>query len=162
MKVEREFLVGKLKEAGIRGRVYESVKDLKNSNSVQAGAVLRVEERFVRSGSKKRFEDNEGRRRQRNRLFERETVLHVVIADSDEDKVDAVFTRFLSIVSKGFPVDGNWVDIEIGDADWLEKNDTILKSCIVVEFDVTLHGGIYSEDTEIKTPAVGVVAAGSE
>lgn len=162
MKIEREFLVGRLKEAGIRGRVYESLKDLKNSNSVQVGAVLRVGESFVRSGSKKRFTDDEGRRRQRDKLFERTTVLHVVIADADEDKVDQVFTRFLSIISKGFPVDGNWVDIEIGDADWLEKNDTILKSCIVVEFDVTLHGGIYSEDAEIKTPAVGAIAAGSE
>ena len=102
MKVEREFLVGKLKEAGIRGRVYESVKDLKNSNSVQVGAVLRVEERFVRSGSKKRFEDNEGRRRQRNRLFERETVLHVVIADSDEDKVDAVLQGFYRSYPRAF------------------------------------------------------------
>lgn len=162
MKVEREFLMGKLKEAGIRGRVYESLKDLKNSNGVQVGAVLRVGESFVRSGSKKRFTDDEGRRRQRNRLFERTTVLHVVIADSDEDKVDQVLTKFLSIISKGFPVNENWVDIEIGDADWLEKNDTILKSCIVVEFDVTLHGGIYSEDTEIKAPAVGAIAAGSE
>ena len=159
MKVEREFLMGKLKEAGIRGRVYESLKD---SNSVQVGAVLRVGESFVRSGSKKRFTDDEGRRRQRNRLFKRTTVLHVVIADSDEDKVDQVLTKFLSIISKGFPVNENWVDIEIGDADWLEKNDTILKSCIAVEFDVTLHGGIYSEDTEIKAPAVGVVTAGSE
>ncbi len=162
MKTEREFLMGKLKEAGIRGRVYESLKDLKNSNGVQVGAVLRVGESFVRSGSKKRFTDDEGRRRQRNRLFERTTVLHVVIADSDEDKVDQVLTKFLSIISKGFPVNENWVDIEIGDADWLEKNDTILKSCIVVEFDVTLHGGIYSEDAEIKTPAVGAIAAGSE
>ena len=157
MKTERDFLVSRLKQAGIRGKVYESLKDLKNSNSVQVGAVLRVGEKFARSGSKKRFDD-EGRRRQRNKLFERTTVLHVVIADSDEDKVDTVLTKFLSIVSKGFPVDGNWVDIEIGDADWLEKNDSILKSSVVVELDVTLRGGIYT-DTEIKTPAVGTLTA---
>ena len=161
MKNEREFLVGKLKEAGIRGKVYESLKDLKNSNSIQVGAVLRVGESFVRSGSKKRFDDNEGRRRQRNKLFERTTVLHVVIADSDEDKVDHVLTNFLSLISKGFPVDGNWVDIEVGGADWLEKNDTILKSSIAVELDVTLKGGIYT-DTEIKEAAVGKITAGDE
>lgn len=158
MKVEREFIIRTLKEAGIRGKVHESLKSLKNSNEVHIGAVLRTGESFVRSGSKKRFEDNEGRRRQRNKIFDRITVLHVVIGDADEDKVDEILTRFLTIVSKGFAVDENWVDIEIGDAEWMEQSDTILKSRVSVEFDVTLKGGIYV-DTELKAAAVRSIAA---
>ena len=61
-------------------------------------------------------------------------------------------------ISKGLEVDGNWVDIEIGKADWVEREDSILKSKIAVEFDVTLTGGIY-KDTDIITAKVGSIEA---
>lgn len=154
MKAERDFLVQKLKDAGIRGKIHESMKSLKNCNEVHVGAVLRTEENFTRSGSKKRFTDQQGQRKQRNKLFKRTTELHVVIADTDEAKVEEILTRFLKSISKGLDVDGNWVDIEIGKADWVEGDDSILKSKIAVEFDVTLTGGIYT-DTDVITGEVG-------
>lgn len=158
MKEEREFLVNTLKSAGAKGKIHDSVKSMRNCNDVHVCAVMRVGESFTRSGSKKRYEDKEGHRKQRNKLFERVTVLHVVIADTNEEKVDRLLTDFLKNVSKGFPVSGNWVDIEVGDADWVEENDSILKSRIAVEFDVTLKGGIYA-DVELKAAAVGSIAA---
>lgn len=159
MTEEREFIVRTLTEAGVRGKIHDSMKSLKNCNEIHVGAVLRAGESFERSGSRKRYGDDEGRRMQRNKLFTRTTVLHVVIGDRDEGKVDQILTRFLSIVSKGFAVSGNWVDIEIGDADWMEEHDTILKSRVAVEFDVTLRGGVYT-DTEIRKASVGEIAAG--
>lgn len=158
MKEERDFLVRTLKEAGVRGKIHESMKTLKNCSEVHVGAVLRTGEQFTRSGSKKRYEDQSGHRKQRNRLFRRVTSLHVVIADTDEAKVEEILTRFLKILSKGFAVDGNWVDIEVGEADWVEKEDSILKSKIAVEFDVTLTGGIYT-DTDIITASIGRIEA---
>lgn len=154
MKKERDFLVGILKESGIHGKVHESMKSLRNCNETHVCAVLRATESFGRSGSKKRFTDQQGQRKQRNKLFERITNLHVVIADSSEEKVEEIIEKFLKKISKGLSVDDNWVDIEIGEADWVESDDSILKSKIAVEFDVTLTGGIYT-DTDIKRVSIG-------
>ena len=158
MKAERDFLVRALINAGIRGKIHESIKSLKNSNEVHLAAILRVNESFVRSGSKKKFTDQEGHRKQRSKLFNRVTTLHVVIGDSDEEKVEKILTAFLEKISNGLAVDGNWVGVEIGDADWIEEQDSILKSKIAVEFDVTLTGGIYV-DTNLLNVSVRNVDA---
>ena len=158
MKIERDFLVQTLKEAGIHGKIHESMKSLKNCNESHVGAVLRTGEGFTRSGSKRKFTDQKGQRKQRNKLFVRTTSLHVVIADTSEEKVEEILTKFLKRIAKGLEVDGNWVDIEIGEADWVEGDDSILKSKIAVEFDVTLTGGIYT-DTDIIATTVGSIGA---
>lgn len=72
--------------------------------------------------------------------------------------MERTLTNFLKHISKGLEVDRNWVDIEIGEADWVEKEDSILKSKIAVEFDVTLTGGIYT-DTDIVIAEVGSIEA---
>lgn len=161
MKAERDFLVQKLKDAGIHGKIHESMKSLKNCNEVHLGAVLRAGEDFTRSGSKKKYTDQQGQRKQRNKLFERTSELHVVIADADEARVEEILTNFLKSISKGLEVNGNWVGIEIGKADWVEGDDSILKSKIAVEFDVILTGGIYV-DTDVIAAKVGSVEANKE
>lgn len=157
MKEERDFLVRVLKESGVKGRIHESMKSVRNCNETHMGAVLRMGEEFSRSSSKRRYTDQEGHRKQRNRLYERTTTLHVIIADSDEQKVENILTSFLKQLSKGFAVDGNWVDVEISEADWVEGNDSILKSKIAVEFDVVLRGGIYTETDILKTVDTTVI-----
>lgn len=155
MKEERDYLVKVLKESGIRSRVHDSMKSLKNCNETHVGAVLRVKETFSRSGSKRIYEES-GQRKQRKKLHERITILHVVIADSDEEKVDTILTNFMKKIGKGLPVDRNWVEINVGDVDWIEEGDSILRSKIAVEFDVTLTGGIY-EDTDLKNVEIGMI-----
>lgn len=161
MKEERDFLIKALQNAGVKGKIHESMKTLKNCNELHVGAVLRVRENFTRSGSKKRYTDKEGLRKQRNKLFDRITVLHVVIADTSEDKVETILNNFLTGISKGFEVNGNWIDLEISDAEWLEEEDTILKAKITVEFDVTLKGGIYV-DTDVVNIGLGDVNGSPE
>ena len=161
MKEERDFLIKALQKAGVKGKIHESMKTLKNCNELHVGAVLRVREHFTRSGSKKRYTDKEGQRKQRNKLFDRITVLHVVIADTSEDKVETLLNNFLTGISKGFEVNGNWVDLELSDAEWLEEEDTILKAKITVEFDVTLKGGIYV-DTDVVNIGLGDVNGSPE
>ncbi|MDE6234106.1 MAG: SON protein [Lachnospiraceae bacterium] len=156
MKNERDFLVQTLKQSGVHGKIHESIKNLKNCNEVHVGAVLRIGEKFTRSGSKKRYTDKQGQRKQRNKIFDRITTLHVVIADTSEDKVEEILSEFLKKISKGLEVDGNWVDIEITEADWVEGEDSILKSKIAVEFDVILTGGIYT-DKDIVTTSIGSI-----
>ena len=116
---------------------------------------------LFQGGKKKKYTDQEGHRKQRNKLFERTSELHIVIADTDEAKVEEILTKFLKSISKGLEVNGNWVDIEIGKADWVEGDDSILKSKIAVEFDVILTGGIYV-DTDVITAKVGSVEADKE
>lgn len=53
MKKERDFIVEKLQEAGVHGKIHDSLKSLKNCNEVHVGAVLRSGERVSRSKSKK-------------------------------------------------------------------------------------------------------------
>lgn len=154
MKKERAYLIRQLKEAGIHGKIHESMKSLKNCNEVHLGAVLRVGEVIKRFGSKKRYTDQEGRRIQREKLYQRVTTLHVTIGDKNEESVETILERFLIGLHKGFGVDQNWVGIEIGDMDWMEGEDSILKSKVVVEFDITLTGGIYM-DTELVQAGIG-------
>ena len=53
-------------------------------------------------------------------------------------------------------VGGNWVNIVVGEADWVEEGDSILKAKVAVQFDITFEGGIY-QDRDIKPMDIGSV-----
>lgn len=155
MVEERKYLIDSLKKAGIKSQVYTSMKKLKAANEPHLGAVLQSGEKFERSGSKKMFVDQEGRRKRRIKLWSRSTTLRVVIADTSEEKVEEILDEFLRLVDKGIPVDQNWVNIVIGEADWVEEGDSILKAKVAVQFDVTFEGGIY-KDTRLIGKEINV------
>ena len=117
---------------------------------------MRNGETFTRSGSKRKFVDQEGRQKRRVKLWDRNTSLHVVIADTSEEKVEEILEEFLRNLKKGIDVDGNWVNIVVGEADWVEEGDSILKAKVAVQFDITFEGGIY-EDRDIKPMDIGSV-----
>ena len=157
----REYIIQILKESGIRSQVYTTMKKLKQGNESHVGAVLQSSDTFNRSGSKKTYTDQEGQRKRRVKLWDRITVLHVVIADTSEERVETILETFLRKLKKGIPVDGNWVNIIIGDVDWVEEGDSILKAKVAVQFDITFEGGIY-EDREMKEMKIGSVRKGSQ
>lgn len=156
MVKERNYIVETLKSSGIKSQVYTNMKKLKQGNEVHVGAVLRNGETFTRSGSKRKFVDQEGRQKRRVKLWERNTSLHVVIADTSEENVEKILEEFLRNLKKGIDVDGNWVNIVVGEADWVEEGDSILKAKVAVQFDITFEGGIY-EDRNIKPMDIGSV-----
>ncbi|MEH2951487.1 SON protein [Candidatus Merdisoma sp. JLR.KK011] len=156
MVKERNYIVETLKSSGIKSQVYTNMKKLKQGNEVHVGAVLRNGETFTRSGSKRKFVDQEGRQKRRVKLWERNTSLHVVIADTSEENVEKILEEFLRNLKKGIDVDGNWVNIVVGEADWVEEGDSILKAKVAVQFDITFEGGIY-EDRDIKPMDIGSV-----
>ena len=156
MVKERNYIVETLKSSGIKSQVYTNMKKLKQGNEVHVGAVLRNGETFTRSGSKRKFVDQEGRQKRRVKLWDRNTSLHVVIADTSEEKVEEILESFLRNLKKGIDVDGNWVNIVVGEADWVEEGDSILKAKMAVQFDITFEGGIY-EDRNIKPMDIGSV-----
>lgn len=156
MVKEKEYLIDILQSSGIKSQVYTSMKKLKQANEVHVGAVLRNGETFTRSGSKKIYRDQEGQRKRRAKLWDRTTTLRVVIADTSEEKVEIILDNFLRNLKKGMDVEGNWVNIVVGDADWVEEGDSILKAKIAVQFDITFEGGIY-EDRDMKPMDIGSV-----
>lgn len=156
MVIEKNYLIKTLKESGIKSQVYTNMKKLKQGNEPHVGAVLRNGETFTRSGSKKMYTDQEGRRKRRVKLWNRSTSLHVVIADTSEEKVEEILENFLVNLKKGLDVNGNWTDIEVGDADWVEDGDSILKAKVAVQFDVTFEGGIY-QDRKIQPMEIGSI-----
>ena len=132
------------------------MKKLKQGNEPHVGAVLRNGETLSRSGSKRKFVDQEGQRKRRVKLWDRSTSLHVVIADTSEEKVEKILDSFLRKLKKGIDVDENWVNIVVGEVDWVEEGDSILKAKVAVQFDITFEGGIY-EDRDIKPMDIGSV-----
>lgn len=80
----------------------------------------------------------------------------MVIADTTEAKVEGILEEFLRRIRKGIEVDRNWTDIEIGDVDWVEEEDSILKAKVAVQFEVTLRSGIY-EDRDLKQVEIGTI-----
>lgn len=82
--------------------------------------------------------------------------MYVVIADTSEEKVEEILENFLRNLKKGIDVDGNWVNIVVGEADWVEEGDSILKAKVAVQFDITFEGGIY-QDRDIKPMDIGSV-----
>ena len=141
MVKERNYLIETLKSSGIKSQVYTNMKKLKAGNEVHVGAVLRNGETFARSGSKKTYIDQEGQRKRRVKLWDRSTSL---------------LENFLQNLKKGIDVDGNWVNIVVGEADWVEEGDSILKAKVAVQFDITFEGGIY-QDRDIKPMDIGSV-----
>lgn len=151
---ERKYLVTLLKEAGIKTPIYTSMKKLKTSNVSHIGAVLIGSESLTRSSSKRKYRDQEGQGKRRYKLFDREPTFKVIIADASDERCDEIVTAFLKGIASGIEVDGNWVNITVGDLDWVDEADSILKAKMGVQFDVTFEGGIY---TDKDTRAVDAV-----
>lgn len=151
---EREHLVTALKASGIRSQIYTTMKQLKQCSEFHVAGILQNGESFTRNGSKRNYEDQEGHRKKRVKLYDRETRFKVVIADSKADKVEEILTAFLLHAGKGLAVRDNWVRLTVGEADWVEEGDSVLKAKVAVEVEVTFEGGIYM-DQDVQPMKIG-------
>ena len=77
----KEYLIQKLKDAGIKSKVHTSMKTLEKSNESHVGAVLFEGDSYSRSGSKTIYVDQEGVKRKRVKVFNRKTSFMVVIGE---------------------------------------------------------------------------------
>ncbi len=145
MYEEKKYLIGKLKEAGLKARIHESMKSLKSSGEIQIGGVIRYDDILTRSGSKKIYRDQGGVQHKRVKVWDRDTKLKVIIGEATEERCEELFTAFLEKLDRGIWIDGNWVGIKVEDIGWVDGEDTILKSRLAVEIIVTFSGGIYKE-----------------
>ena len=136
MRREKEYLKECLEKAGIKNEVITTWKRLQLKTDSHVGAVLR-EGQTVRT-----------------KVYAVDTRFKVVIGEYSEESCEAIFLAFLEALGQGIRLDGNYVDIELGEVEWVDKEDSILKANIACQIPVTFHGGIYRDDKK-KTASVG-------
>jgi hypothetical protein len=154
----REYLIDKLKQAGMKTTPYTTMKRLSAAAESHICAVLFGKDTFARNGSKTIYQDEAGIRHKRRKVFDRGLSFNVVIGDYDEDKVETIFEAFLTSLDAGLYIGGNYVPIEVESSEWVDKDDSILRAKIAVNIKVIFDGGVYKDsnfakltDTDIQT-----------
>ena len=59
--------------------------------------------------------------------------------------MEAMFEKFLESLDRGIYVNGNFVPVEVEGADWVNKDDSILKAQVAVQVAITFQGGLYRD-----------------
>ncbi|MGI6254243.1 MAG: SON protein [Acutalibacter sp.] len=145
----KQYLVEKLKEAGLKSKPHTTQKALERSQESHVGAVLFENESFARNGSKTRYSDQTGAQKKRRKVFDRTIAFTVIIGDYTDDAVETMLESFLSGLDRGIMVDGNFVSLEVEGADWVDSDDSILKAKVAVQVKIRFDGGIY-KDTDFS------------
>ena len=117
-------------------------------------------ETLLRNGSKTRYRDQEGAQKKRRKVFDRALAFTVIIGDYTDEAVESMFGAFLSSLDRGIYVNGDFVPIEVEGADWVDKDDSILKAQVAVQIKIRFDGGVY-RDTDFAKVSVfaGVCSA---
>lgn len=138
-------LVRALKAAGCEREPFLSMKRLATSAESRISAVLCENDQVERTGGKKYYTAEDGMRRLRRKLYERDIVYTVVIGDFSQEKAEETYERFLMELKKGIYVDGNYVSIDPSDSIWAIEKDHILYAKVAVQVKITCHGGLYRD-----------------
>lgn len=141
----KAYLVGKLKEAGLKTKPYTTMKSLSRSMESHVGAVLPGTEMIARNGSKTIYQDQEGAQHKRRKLFDRNVTFQVVLGDYTDDKVEAMLEKFLAALDQGIEVDGNFVPLTAESVEWSTEEDHPLKAEVAVTVNITFQGGVYRD-----------------
>ena len=141
----KQYLIDKLREAGIKSKPYTTEKSLAKSQESHVGAVLFESESISRNGSKTHYKDEQGAQKKRRKVFDRELSFSVVIGDYTDEAVEVTFEKFLASLDRGIYVNGDFVPIEAVAADWVDKDDSLLKAQVAVQVQITFGGGVYKE-----------------
>lgn len=157
----RDYLIQKLKSAGIKSKVCTSMKDLKSYTDSHVGAVIPDGDSFNRSFNKKTYQDSTGKHKRR-KVFDRESAFLVVIGDQDHIKASETFDRFMTSLDPGIMIDGNYTEIIVPEAEWVDKDDSILKVQIAAQIHVKFIGGIYRDTDYAKVSNYEVISIEQE
>ena len=141
----KKYLLEKLKAAGLKSKPYTTQKGLEKSQESHIGAVLFESEALLRNGSKTRYRDQEGAQKKRRKVFDRALTFTVIIGDYTDEAVETMYEKFMSSLDRGIFVDGNFVPIEPEGAEWVDKDDSILKAQVAVQVKINFRGGIYRD-----------------
>lgn len=141
----KAYLLAKLQAAGLKSKPYTTIKGLEKSMESHIGAVIFEKEALSRNGSKTYYNDQQGARKKRRKVFNRDLTFTVTIGDYTDDAVEIMYEKFISSLDRGIYVNGDFVPIEVEAADWVNKDDSILKAQVAVQAAVVFHGGVYRD-----------------
>ena len=141
----KAYLLEKLKAAGLKSKPFTTIKALEKSQESHVGAVIFEQETISRNGSKTLYKDQQGAQKKRRKVFNRNLTFTVTIGDYTDDAVEAMFEKFLASLDRGIFVNGDHVPIEVEGADWVNKDDSILKAQVAVQVAITFQGGLYRD-----------------
>lgn len=141
----KNYLLERLKASGLKSNPYTSQKALEKSQESHIGAVLFERETLERDGSKIRYRDETGAMKKRRKVFARTLSYAVILGDYTDEAVEEMYQAFLSGLDDGLYIDGNYVPITIESADWVDKDDSILKAKVAVQVLISFSGGVYRD-----------------
>lgn len=143
--VYKSYLEQKLKDAGLTGKVYFSLKELKQYSGVEIGAVIPGQEELTRETAKG-YVTVDGKKYLRKKVYKRVTNIIVVISSKDDVATDEIMCNFLASLDLGIDDGkGNWTEIECKKGDWVDEVDSVLRNKIAVQLLVKFTGGIYTD-----------------
>lgn len=152
----KQYLVEQLKAAGLKSKPYTTLKSLEKSLESHVGAVLFESETILRNGSKTHYKDLEGAQKKRRKVFDRALAFTVTIGGYTDDEVEGMLERFLGSLDRGIYVDGNFVPLEVEGAEWVDKDDSILKAQVAVQVKIAFAGGVYRDTDFAKVSALAI------
>ncbi len=155
----RDYLQDKLKAAGVKTNIFTEQKKLKANSEQHTAAVLIDKEEIEKSGKIKIYIDEVTlEKKKRNEKFTRNIFFIVIIGEYSLDTCATIYENFINILDKGLYADGNWIDMSIEEIDWVDEEDSILKSKVTVQMLFKFEGGIF-EDTGFKLINIDNVTA---
>lgn len=140
----RDALMECLKECGATTNMHTSRKKLRASNESRVFAVLFEDDRLAKNKSKRIYMDADGKHKRRKRN-DRDLTFSVVIGEYNIEKAQEIYDMFLENIPDGINVNGNYVDIEPVEADWMDEEDTIIRAKCAVQVKVVCRGGVYRD-----------------
>ena len=160
----KQYLLDKLKASGLKSKPYTTQKGLEKSQESHIGAVLFESETLTRNGSKTYYKDQEGAQKKRRKVIDRALAFTVIIGDYTDEAVESMFEKFLASLDRGIYVNGDFVPVEAEGADWVDKDDSILKAQVAVQVKIIFHGGVYKDTDFAKVSELDIedVAKGKE
>ena len=124
---------------------YTSLKELEISNKIQFTAIFVANEDLEKSYGKSIIYKNNQKFR-RIEKFKRKINFQILIGDSDVLKVERLFTKFMSEIDDKLILENGDVSfIEFSKAEYIDKKDTILKSEVTLQLDITFTELIYKD-----------------
>lgn len=152
----REYLINKLKHAGIKNKIHTSLKTLNLSQDSHIGGVLFENDEFEIDSRKSVYTDEQGNKKKRRKKLDRKTKFSIVIGEYSDVKCEEIFDNFINSLDDGLYIDSNYVPIVPVKASWFDEKDSILKSKVSVQILIEFNGGIYKDGGFKKISDIGV------
>lgn len=139
----RNYLIEKVQAVlGPGAIVHTAQKTLEASADPHVGAVLAVSDSYSKNGSGKVYGETGSRRRLR-RHYDRQVTFQAVLGDYTAEGCEAMYGAFLTSLEDQIKVDDVPVPVTVTEADWVDKDDSKLRSALAVQALIRFDGGVF-------------------